>query len=318
MADIKRVIRATVDLNEPIQKTIMRDLFVTESKNAHEFRIKLMRGGAPVPLDDVIVSGFFTRYRDMVSCVLSGSVQDDEIVMTLSTECYDQRTVFSVTIAVENTDTRTPVFVGEGQMVANRSDTVYDPEGYVPSLQDILSQYELMQKATEDTAAAAQDARDAAFSAGIATDTALYAAASIDGMTVDAYDAGSAQVSVTTVDGVKHISFGLPKGDTGEPLRVVGVFDTLPDLTDAYQYGLPGDAAIVGSFSSAMLYVWDQFNNGWVAVGRPGAKGDKGDPGEPGYTPVRGVDYWTETDQKIIVDQVLYSLPNASELGVTF
>ena len=115
MADIKRVIRATVDLNEPIQKTIMRDLFVTESKNAHEFRIKLMRGEAPVPLDDVIVSGFFMRYRDNVSCILSGSVQDDEVVVALTPECYEQRTVFSVTIAVENTDTRTPVFVGEGQ-----------------------------------------------------------------------------------------------------------------------------------------------------------------------------------------------------------
>lgn len=31
--------------------------------------------------------------------------------------------------------------------------------------------------------------------------------------------------------------------------------------------------------------------------GAPGEKGEKGDPGEPGYTPVRGVDYWTEEDR---------------------
>ena len=30
-------------------------------------------------------------------------------------------------------------------------------------------------------------------------------------------------------------------------------------------------------------------------------KGDKGDTGDPGYTPVRGVDYWTETDKEEIV-----------------
>lgn len=40
--------------------------------------------------------------------------------------------------------------------------------------------------------------------------------------------------------------------------------------------------------------------------GDPGVKGDKGDPGAPGKdgangkTPVRGVDYWTQTDQDAI------------------
>lgn len=29
-------------------------------------------------------------------------------------------------------------------------------------------------------------------------------------------------------------------------------------------------------------------------------KGDKGEPGEPGYTPVRGVDYWTDEDKSEI------------------
>lgn len=31
--------------------------------------------------------------------------------------------------------------------------------------------------------------------------------------------------------------------------------------------------------------------------GTPGEKGDPGDPGEPGYTPVKGVDYFTQTDK---------------------
>lgn len=29
-------------------------------------------------------------------------------------------------------------------------------------------------------------------------------------------------------------------------------------------------------------------------------KGDKGEPGEPGYTPVRGIDYWTDEDKSEI------------------
>ena len=32
-------------------------------------------------------------------------------------------------------------------------------------------------------------------------------------------------------------------------------------------------------------------------------KGEKGDKGDPGYTPVRGVDYWTEDDKAIIMSE---------------
>lgn len=33
-------------------------------------------------------------------------------------------------------------------------------------------------------------------------------------------------------------------------------------------------------------------------------KGDKGDKGDPGYTPVRGVDYWTEDDKNSIISEI--------------
>ena len=31
--------------------------------------------------------------------------------------------------------------------------------------------------------------------------------------------------------------------------------------------------------------------------------------GDPGYTPVKGVDYWTDADQESIVQQVIATLP---------
>jgi hypothetical protein len=50
--------------------------------------------------------------------------------------------------------------------------------------------------------------------------------------------------------------------------------------------------------------------------GEKGEQGVKGEQGEPGHTPVKGVDYYTESDKQEIVSDVLASLPNAS--GVSF
>lgn len=54
------------------------------------------------------------------------------------------------------------------------------------------------------------------------------------------------------------------------------------------------------------------FDNSDVTIGNRGPQGKqgiKGEPGEPGYSPVRGTDYWTATDQASIVDDVLAALP---------
>ena len=44
-------------------------------------------------------------------------------------------------------------------------------------------------------------------------------------------------------------------------------------------------------------------------VGLKGDKGDKGDPGSDGKTPVKGTDYWTESDKAEIVADTLAALP---------
>ncbi|MBE6680064.1 MAG: hypothetical protein E7598_06040 [Ruminococcaceae bacterium] len=43
-----------------------------------------------------------------------------------------------------------------------------------------------------------------------------------------------------------------------------------------------------------------------VPRGKDGEKGDRGEKGEPGYTPMRGVDYWTEDDVKEIIKNVYH------------
>ncbi len=49
--------------------------------------------------------------------------------------------------------------------------------------------------------------------------------------------------------------------------------------------------------------------------GATGPQGVQGNPGEDGYTPVKGVDYYTESDKTEMVAAVLAALPNGDEVS---
>lgn len=60
-------------------------------------------------------------------------------------------------------------------------------------------------------------------------------------------------------------------------------------------------------------------DTGVKAEGKDGIDGNNGSngvDGEDGYTPVKGVDYFTEADISAIVEQVIDTLPNAEEVSV--
>ena len=54
-------------------------------------------------------------------------------------------------------------------------------------------------------------------------------------------------------------------------------------------------------------------NGVWQTV--PAIKGTDGKPGTNGTTPVKGVDYYTETDKQEMVQLVLAAIPSAEEVN---
>lgn len=76
--------------------------------------------------------------------------------------------------------------------------------------------------------------------------------------------------------------------------------DNMPAVTGANIKGPQGDTGPQGPQG-------DKGDTG--ATGAQGPAGADGSPGVDGYTPVRGVDYWTDADQQAIVDDVLSALP---------
>lgn len=107
-----------------------------------------------------------------------------------------------------------------------------------------------------------------------------------------------------------------PKGKDGTGLTILGAYDSLEELKTIHPIGNIGDGYMIGS----NLYVWNAISNDWIDVGCiqgpegpqgeqgeqgiPGEKGETGPQGEAGYTPVKGIDYFTEDDIEMIENNV--------------
>ena len=49
--------------------------------------------------------------------------------------------------------------------------------------------------------------------------------------------------------------------------------------------------------------------------GMQGAQGPQGEKGQDGYTPIKGVDYFTEADKQELVNSVIASLPSSEDVS---
>lgn len=112
--------------------------------------------------------------------------------------------------------------------------------------------------------------------ANAAAESAEQAASAISGLTASAEtlsEDSAASAEVSDVGGVKHIEFGIPKGPRGEPgqgLQILGVYETLADLQAARPTGNPGDAYAVGTPENNTIYIWDIDRSAWVEFGSIG------------------------------------------------
>lgn len=96
---------------------------------------------------------------------------------------------------------------------------------------------------------------------------------------------------VQGVQGVQGIQ-GPPgdKGEDGSSFTVKGMYATLDALKAAHATGAEGDAYIVGSENTNVVYIWDVDAVGWVNVGPiQGPQGPQGPQGIQGVQGVQGV-----------------------------
>ena len=207
-------ISVRADLDKGIKKTYLDMIFATQDDKAHRVDVQLMRGKEQVDLSGATVTAYFIRYSDNATISLEGEVSGGIVSVKMKKACYNKPGSFALIIKATVDGVTNTVFYGEGSIFVSITDTIVDEENVIPSLEDLLNQIAVMERATADASTATSAANTAADRADAAANDAKEAATQIAGMTVSATNATKAGATISEKNGVKHIAFDLPAGVT--------------------------------------------------------------------------------------------------------
>ena len=101
------------------------------------------------------------------------------------------------------------------------------------------------------------------------------------------------------------------KGDTG----ATGAPGLKGDTGAPGKDGKDGTNGITPTIGTNGNWYLGETDTGKPSRGEKGDKGDTGATGADGKTPVKGTDYWTESDKQEIVNDVIAALPDGTEVS---
>ncbi|MBR3795325.1 MAG: hypothetical protein IKK34_04775 [Clostridia bacterium] len=281
-------IRRTVDLEEWERKAeYLGILAFTGAKNAHQLILTVLENDKPfIFTDETNIMVYFLRAGEKV--MIRGSVMANVVTVRFPAAAYAIQSRVSVLVCAENDDEIVPLYAAVFDPGKGSEDVIIDPEDII-ALPELLKHIETTKEATAAANQAASDAnagekarneaeksrvqaeqtrqtehKNAIKASEDQTARAKAAADMIDGMTVSAEKAEEAAASINEVNGVKHITFSLPKGDKG-------------DTGGYYMPSLSGDGTLRWYPSQSGMQILGVGN----IKGPKGDKGDKGDTGSP-------------------------------------
>ena len=294
-------IRRAVDLQEdspPVER--LRALATLSSRQAHDFVIVVLDGGKPADLTgmqpwlSMILPGRASLQKQV------GSVQANVVSVTLPKIGYAERGDVSIILSLMDEDgqTQIPLYGCVIRVMEDSTDTIIDEEKVIPSLAELLAQFDACKAAAgaANTAAgkaisAASGAQKVANDVQKKLDNGEFVGA--QGPKGEKGDTGAqglrGEKGATGPQGPKGETGAIgpqgPRGETGAtgPQGPKGkdgevTFESLTDEQIASLRGEPGAKGEKGE------------------KGDPGAKGEKGEKGDPGRdAPQEAVLYTAQT-----------------------
>ena len=295
---------------------------------ADTFRVAVCRDILPVDLTNMTVTGYLhlSATRQMIS--LEGTTDGHYASVTLTDDCYALPGWYSLAIQLRDGDVRHTVLKVDFAVKRTGSDSLFLP-GSFPTLADLISRIEAVEKSGGHPGEnggyytpSAQQIGDSLLRVSFAS--------SKDGMPE------IAPVDIVLPKGEKGEAGPAgnagPMGDTG-PIGATGATGqrgfsvlkitsgpsayttTTGSFTPAYRVSLStvksqakatevrvGDTVLYSYYTYPVGYV----DSSYVYLGtRVSIRGSTGAAGEAGKTPVKGTDYFTETDKAAMVQEVI-------------
>lgn len=259
-------IRRAVDLQEdspPVER--LRALATLSSRQAHDFVIVVLDGGKPADLTgmqpwlSMILPGRASLQKQV------GSVQANVVSVTLPKIGYAERGDVSIILSLMDEDgqTQIPLYGCVIRVMEDSTDTIIDEEKVIPSLAELLAQFDACKAA-----------------AGAANTAAGKAISAASGAQKVANDVQK------KLDNGEFVGAQGPKGDTGAQ----GPRGEKGDTGERGPQGETGATGPQGPKGKDGEVTFESLTDEQKASlrGEPGAKGEKGEKGDPGAKGEKG------------------------------
>lgn len=246
------------DIKDPLVTQAPVTLLMQGDNQANVIELTLMDGASPASLSGYTATVYLQR-ADGVQVRCPGTVSGNVATVPLQAECYSVPGQYAAVMKLSGPNELRTVLRLAGYVESDGQGSIIDPSGSIPSYEDLERIMQELEEALQraETAisganAAAQNANEkaaiadtAAGNANAATGNANEgagrankAAASIEGLTVEASDVAynqPATATVTDVTGHKHIAFGLRQGVPG----------AVPNITFTGETGEPNTDVVI-------------------------------------------------------------------------
>lgn len=135
---------------------------------AQTFTLELTDKGTPANLNGYSVTAYFGRGKtaeaEADTIPLSGTVSGNVATITLTESCYSRSCYFSMPIRLSNgaTGQKRTYLIVRGTVVKSVDGKIIDPDGSVPSLDDLFAQIAVMERSRQAAEEATEEALAAA------------------------------------------------------------------------------------------------------------------------------------------------------------
>ena len=262
-------IRRAVDLQEdspPVER--LRALATLSSRQAHDFVIVVLDGGMPADLTgmqpwlSMILPGRASLQKQV------GSVQANVVSVTLPKIGYAERGDVSIILSLMDEDgqTQIPLYGCVIRVMEDSTDTIIDEEKVIPSLAELLAQFDAC--------------KAAASAANTAAGKAISAASGAQKVANDVQK---------KLDNGEFVGAQGPKGEKGD----TGAQGPMGEKGDTGERGPQGETGATGPQGPKGKdgeVTFESLTDEQKASlrGEPGAKGEKGEKGDPGAKGEKG------------------------------